>query len=423
MSVADRSVGAHGVDRKALKELNRELTQARDSQISRVVAMVDALPVRGVADHLIEPLRPRLAQLRLARPLRFCRLLFTPFDPVIVAGPKWRPGSPSIPRTALDPIAEGVRTELGPLAMEIEAAIAGKTVADTAVIADAGVRLWGEAARVLANAEAPPPQWAQSGLPVAVYRALSRSISVVLAKATHLHDLVQKAGHGAQLKPADALRLLDIDAGHNPDAWGMLLALLLSRLPQADGVLRTAISTGLIGPNSIMRTAAEQAIDGVLGGLEAQGGLGGPIFGSELSQAGPEVFRILALLQGLDSDQLSGDRRRRVHELRQRVEASCRTRFEAGLTGEFIAPLMLLRPGADAAEVTRLEDIARDLRRLEAAARKLNARNGLEAQLIRAAEEIGGMKPDGALTLADRVRLVEILAGPDTALAMLDAAG
>ena len=134
------------------------------------------------------------------------------------------------------------------------------------------------------------------------------------------------------------------------------------------------------------------------------------------------MTRILALLQGLDSDQLSGDRRRRVHELRQRVEASCRTRFEAGLTGEFVAPLMLLRPGAEAAEVTRLEDIARDLRRLEAAARKINARNGLEAQLTRTAEEIGGMKPDGALGLADRVRLVEILAGPDAALAMLDAA-
>ena len=422
MSVTDRSVGVRGADRKALKELNRELTQARDSQISRVVAMVDALPVRGVADHLIEPLRPRLAQLRLARPLRFCRLLFTPFDPVIVAGPKWRPGSPTIPRTALDPIAEAVRAELGPLATEIETAIAGKTTADTAVITKAGARLWAEAARVLANADVPPPQWVESGLPAAVYGALSRGIAVVLAKAGDLHDLVEKTHHGARLKPADALRLLDVNAGHSPDAWGMLLALLLSRLPQADAVLRAAISTGLIGPNSVMRAAAEQAIDVVLGGLEEQGGSGGPVSGSELSQAGPEVTRILALLQGLDSDQLSGDRRRRVHELRQRVEASCRTRFEAGLTGEFIAPLMLLRPGAEAAEVTRLEDIARDLRRLEAAARKINARNGLEAQLTRTAEEIGGMKPDGALGLADRVRLVEILAGPDAALAMLDAA-
>ncbi len=412
-----------GVDRKTLRDLNIELNHARDSQIGRVVAMVDALPHRGEADRLIAPLRPRLAQLRLARPLRFCRLLFTPFDPVIVAGPKWRPGSPTIPRTALEPIAEAVRGELGPVAAEIEAFIAGKTTADSAAISAVGEQLWSQASAILARAGPPPPQWEATGLPVSVFSALSRGISVVLAHASELHELVATVVQGGKLRPEDALRVLDTSAGHSPDAWGMLLALLLSRLPQADAVLRAAISNGLIGPNSVMRAAAEQAIDVVLGGLEAQGGAGGPVAGSELSQAGPEVVRILALLQGLDSDQLSSERRRRVHGLRQLVEASCRSRFEAGLTGELVAPLMLLRPGADPAEVTRLEDIARDLRRLEAAARKINARNGLEAQLQRTAGEIGGMKADGALGLADRVRLVEILAGPDEALALLEAVG
>ena len=131
------SAGVRGVDRTALRNLNTELTSARDGQITRVVAMVDALPQRGDADLLIVPLRSRLTQLRLDRPLRFCRLLFTPFDPVIVAGAKWRPGSPTIPRTALEPIAEAVRGELAPLAAEIEAAIAGKTTADEAVISQA----------------------------------------------------------------------------------------------------------------------------------------------------------------------------------------------------------------------------------------------------------------------------------------------
>lgn len=417
------SAGVRGVDRTALRNLNTELTSARDGQITRVVAMVDALPQRGDADLLIVPLRSRLTQLRLDRPLRFCRLLFTPFDPVIVAGAKWRPGSPTIPRTALEPIAEAVRGELAPLAAEIEAAIAGKTTADEAVISQAGARLWQEAAQVLARAEAPPPQWQQTGLPGSVFGALARGIAVVLGQASTLHELVENVAQGARLRPEDALRVLDIRTGHDPQAWGMLLALLLSRLPQADEVLRAAISSGLIGPNSVMRAAAEQAIDVVLGGLEEQGGAGGPISGRELAQAGSEVVRILALLQGLDSDQLSNDRRRRVYKLRQLVETSCRTRFETGLATEFVAPLMLLRPGADPAEVIRLETIARDLRRLEAAARKINARSGLDTQLQRAASVIGGMNLDGALGLADRVRLVEILAGPDAALALLDAAG
>ena len=416
MSAAGRSI-----DRIELSALNRELTSAPDRQFARVVAMVDALPGRGAADDLIAPFRPRLAQLRPARPLRFCRLLFSPFDPVIVPGPKWRPGSPSIPRTVLEPFAESVRTELGPAADEIEAFIAGRTTDDTAIIARAGAVLWPAAARILARSETPPPRWAETGLPGALYGTVSRGIAVVLAQATDLHELVEKVAHGAKLRPEDVLRILDTRIVSAPEAWGMLLALLLSRLPQADAVLRAAIANGLIGPNSVMRVAAEQAIDVVLDGLEAQGGDAGPVGGGELSQASVEVTRILALLQGLDSAKLSPDRRRRAQALRQRVDESCITRFEAGLACQFVTPLTLLQPGADPAEVTRLEDIARDLRKLEAAARKLNPRNGLEAQLLRAAGQIGAMNKDSALELADRVRLVEILAGPDAAMAMFEA--
>ncbi len=414
------SAAVGGIDRKQISELNRELTGARDSQIARVVAMVDALPERGAADHLIAPLRPRLAQLRPARPLRFCRLLFTPFDPIIVAGGKWRPGSPSIPRTVLEPLAEAVRAELGVFAAEIEAMIAGRTTADTAIIARAGALLWPAAARILASAAAPPRQWAETGLPKAVHASLARSIAAVLARATELHDLIEDEAQG-RFRPEDAEHLLAPGSEYGPDGWGMMLALLLSRLKQADAMLRAALAKGLIGSGSPMRAAAEQAVDVVLGGLEAQGGSAGPLGGSELSAAGAEATRILALLQGLESGPLSGDGRHRVQELRRRVDESCRARFETGLAGEFVAPLMLLHRGADPAEVTRLEDIARDLRKLEAAARKLKAGDRLDALLHRAAGEIGGLRPDGALELADRVRLVEILAGPDAALAMLDA--
>ncbi len=418
-------------NRQQLGELNRELSGARDSQISQVVAMVDGLPERGAADRLIAPLRPRLAQLRPARPLRFCRLLFTPFDPVIVPGAKWRPGSPSIPRTVLEPIAEAVRAQLGPAGAQIEAWIAGRTTTDLAIVGQAGAALWPPAARILARADAAPPQWAQTGLPDAAYGDLARAIGAVLTQATALHDLIETVTHGAPLRPEDALHILNTSSeptpntpspqAPSPQAWGMKLAILLARLPQADAMLRAALASGVIGPNAVMRAVAEQAIDVVLGGLESQGGDAGPVAASELSEAGAEVTRILALLAGLDGAKSSGEQRRRVHSLRQRVVESCRARFETGLVGEFVAPLMLLRPGADPKAVTQLEDTARDLRKLELAARRLDARNGMDEQLQRAAGEIGVMRQDGALELADRVRLVEILAGPDMALALLDA--
>jgi hypothetical protein len=411
-------------DRRQHSELNRELTGARDEQIARVVAMVDALPARGAADHLIAPLRPRLAKLRPARPLRFARLLFTPFDPIVVPGPKWQPGSPSVPRSALEPVAEIVRAELGSRALDIENLIAGRTTADHAIVSRAGALLWPQAARILAQAGAPPALWSETGLPTVAYGDLARAVAAVLAQASALYELVENVTHGARLRPEEALQFLATGAADSqtPAAWGMLLAILLSRLPQADAVLRAAVSNGVLGPNAVMRAAADQAINVILGGLETQGGDGGPIAGSDLSEAGAEVVRILALLQGLDSDRSNGERRRRVHELRQRVEQSCRDRFEAGLTGELVAPLKLLRPGADPAEVSRLENIARDLCKLEVAARQLSIRGGLEAQLLRAADEIGVPNADSALGLADRVRLVEILAGPDAALALLEAA-
>ena len=58
----------------AIREVNRDLAAAQDTQILRAVAMVDAMPDRGQADQLVAPLRARLARLRPPRPLRFARI-------------------------------------------------------------------------------------------------------------------------------------------------------------------------------------------------------------------------------------------------------------------------------------------------------------------------------------------------------------
>src|SRR5580704_4191496 len=73
-----------------LRRLHHGLATAPDMQIAKVVAVVDALESRGAADEMIEPLRSRLPQLRLPRPLRFSRLLFMPLDVLIVPNPEWR---------------------------------------------------------------------------------------------------------------------------------------------------------------------------------------------------------------------------------------------------------------------------------------------------------------------------------------------
>lgn len=84
-----------------IRALHRHLVSAQDTQILKVVAMVDALPQRGQADSLIAPLRSRLAQLRPSRPLGAMRLLFVPLDPVLTQPAQWRRGNLSIPRSVI----------------------------------------------------------------------------------------------------------------------------------------------------------------------------------------------------------------------------------------------------------------------------------------------------------------------------------
>jgi len=130
----------------AIREVSRDLAGARDEQILKVVAMVDAMPHRGAADQLIAPLRGRLAQLRPPRPLRFARLLFLPLDPLIVPAPRWRPDHGTIPRSAIPSLAAAVATDLGSVGRKVAAMIEGHTTQNREVVGAAGALLWRPAA-------------------------------------------------------------------------------------------------------------------------------------------------------------------------------------------------------------------------------------------------------------------------------------
>ena len=409
--------------------VRRKLTDAHDSQIARVVAMVDALPSRGVADKLIAPLRPRLAQLRPDRPLQFERLLFLPLDLLIVAPQDWSPGSPTVPRTLLAPVGEVVRVVLGDLAREIEAEILGRTTADRTIVDRVGARLWPAAAQVIAAADDTPGAWSKYGISRALQRTVTRPMAAVLEQATAIQALVVSAERGEPVGGPALLTILDRGARHGADAWGMMLALMLCRLPRADEALRVIAIKGI---SAATRVAAEEAIDAVLNGIEREGGEGGTLDTAALSDAGAELTRIVGLLDGLDAEGSGiavltgndrGERHSRIAGIRRRLDATCRSRFQAGLAGELIAPMLSLPPDAGSAEILKLEGTARELRRLEMCGRRLGSQDSYSRMLQATAVEIRAIRGNGALTLADRVRMVEILAGPDEALAMLVAGG
>jgi hypothetical protein len=412
--MAQKSGGSSGRD---IRELGRRLAEAPDAEVARAVAVVDQLPHRGGADQLIEPLRRRLAQLRPPRPLRFTRLLFLPLEPLIVPPPRWQPHLPTIPRSALTPLAATVRAGLGAEAAAIDALIRALSAHQTEAVARAGDLLWPRAAGLLAAAPL-PVGWAETGLNVALYPALARRIGAVLTQAPLLRELVAEADAGIaspRLAPIQAM-LADVRA-RCPDALTMLITLLLAKLPQLAALLAEIAPE--LGPSgeTALRQAGQDATEALLVGLETGGGMEIAVSRIDLADAAQEIRRTVTLLRQLAERTDVPQMRAREQAIRQRLDAGCRQRFAQAMTAEFLPLLRQPPAGSDAAAENALETTARHLRELESEARVIGGGDAYDAQLREAATAV---RAGGAgMTLAARVRLVEILAGPEAAMALL----
>ena len=413
-TVANKSAEIHA--------LNRHLVSARDEQILKVVAMVDFLPQRGEADALIAPLRSRLAELRPRRPLLFGRLLCLPLNPLLVNGPKWRRGSPNVPRTALACFIRQVE-ELAPdLAAEVARELAGGTTDDPHLILRVGVTLWGPAAGVLAAAKLPPDWEAATGLAPADHAAIRRTIVLVLGHAEAI------AGQVASSEPnAEVIgKILRQVAADSPDQLTALIGVLLHWAPAA-APLVLAITSAHDAPGGVAgRAASERAVemmlDDIAGAEEAS--VDGPL-------GLPRLRRTITLLDELaEHSHDRPGRAARIVAARARVDAACRVRFEDVLRNEMLPGLVAANDAAAAsgdaaqlpeaaAEATRLETVARHLRNFEHVARRVSRTDHYDRLLRGVADILAPRAGEGASARIDKVRLAEILLGPEKALAMM----
>ena len=390
-----------------VREVVAGLAQARDAQITRVVAMVDDMPERGAADSLIAPLRTRLAQLRPTRPFGWTRLLFSPLDPVILPGGRWRRGEVGLPRTILAPIGLVVQAALPALSQSLEPSACRITPDDRQAIAALGAKLWPAAAAALAQMAA-PPNWTQaSGLVAGDFAELAAVVSAVLRQATKIEELA-----ASEAIPSDAA-IRDLLSRTEPPgglALATMVAILLARLPVPARVL--AIASESAGPSR--RPAADRAIDHTLANLQALSGDGS----TDATEAAMEAARVAALLSGLDDGApVSPERRRRLEQIRQEADALCRRRFERVVTTALEQASVVMEIDCDDQTLAQLEHAARDLRRLETAGRKLGSGEHYDALVQTVSQRFRDART--GLGLAERVRMVEILSGPDEALALL----
>src|SRR6202012_580634 len=109
-----------------------------------------------------------------------------------------------------------------------------------------------------------------------------------------------------------------------------------------------------------------------------------------------------------------------IREIRNRLERDCQVRLSASVTSDFLAPMREAIANGVEANTEALEETARALRMLEAAGRSMSNQTAVyQAIMAPAVEAVEETPATAGLWLADRVRLLEILAGPDRALALL----
>jgi hypothetical protein len=404
------------------RALQDTLAKARSEQISQVVAAIDAMGTRGVADDIIAPLRLRLAHLRPSRPLRWSRLLFMPLDPLIVPTARWQPGDPTIPRTCLTLLGSTVRAGMGLDADAIASEIEGRTTEDSLIAAQVGGLLWPAAARILAVA-ALPEGWVEAGLPAEAFTVLARDVAAALEQVLPMDAIRAEAEFGVLLQFATLRPILLAAATHGPAALAMVVVLLLARLPQAGPLLDFCALTEVTVGEAPLRAALVQARAVLLARIEGSGGVEALVVGSPLADAAAEVRQIDALLCGLQNDGAISDAARREAAIRQRLDASCRTRFANGLAGEFIEKLHGSGAPQGSTALAALEATARNLRALESEARRIGSAELYDTLLSETAATVKTLETGGPLGLVDKVRLVEILVGPDEALAVLEGGG
>ncbi len=404
----------------AVRQAARGLAEARDEQILRAVAMVDAMPERGEADQIIAPLRARLARLRPARPLRFARLLFLPLDPLIVPAARWRPDQPAIPRTIIPALAAAVEEGCVPMARTVMAMIEGHTTDDHALIEAAGALAWTAAAAFLLGT---PPLLDRNatGLTPRMHEILARRIGAVLGQADRLQALASDAAQGLTPPEEGSIQaLLRAALEHEPAVQAMVIALLLARVPEAGPVLtRAAAAPGDV----LLRQAGESAAAFLLDQLEAPGGVEAQPGGQDLTRAAAAVRRLITLLNVLDGGMAPPGmappgRRDRPRALRDRVGASAEALFTERLTVDFLEPLRARAPGAGPEQDWALEAAARGLRALEIEARRAGGGKIYDTLLDQAAGTVRVLTTQGVLARTSGRRLMEILAGPEVALAV-----
>lgn len=403
-----------------IQNLQYMMLRADDARITEIVTMLDALPERGAADALLCPLRDRLQQVWPPRSLNFGRLLFTPASFLVVSGAQWRRHSVTIPRTALRCLASQVRNVLDDAA-DIDGEIAGATTADRTGLLRGGAKLWPRAAEILASSNMPGDWAAQTNLTDSDYIAIARPLAVLLREGLAIETWMNEVAAGAllpraQLRDCLARAACLADTARAPaQHLGMLIGVLLARMPSPEDVLMAAGDLAQISQDKSIRTASDLAIDVAL-----SCGLASLVEQSDIGLAAIELRRLQALLDTLDHPGPAARpaRKQELAGLRRNLDAACRRRFDRKIQAVVNAAQSNVETQPTDNAIAMLEGTMRDLRDFEAVARCFGHSGGYDGAIAAATQKLASL-PHTPQSRCNVARLIEILDGPEAGLAYL----
>jgi hypothetical protein len=395
----------------AARQMRAALAEAPDGALGRIVHVLDALQDRGGADHLLADVRHRLRRLRPDRPLRFARLLALPLEGALVAPVAWSRAPAEIPRHALVPLAAAVRAALGTEAEAVEAAALGRTTGDAALIGQLGPRLWHRAGA--APLPDPPEGWMAAGLP----REAAAPVLALCGALWRHGAALWEARMAAPEGPPEPLLRATLGA-ILPEGPAALLAAATLLLRHAAAPGRVSLVAGSLAPP--VASLAERALGEVVAGHAAAVAAARTV--AEMADCAAVLVHCLEDLEAPEPPFGREARRRQAAELRRGVAEACRARLATALRTDLLEPAAeaAARPHAEDAVVERLEAVARDLRRLQGAGRRLGQDTAFDRAVAEAVPHLLalGRQPRG-LGRVEVARLVEILAGPEAALPLL----
>jgi hypothetical protein len=415
------------VEDRMLEGVRGLLEQAGDGQLLKALRLIESLDERGSLDDAVALVRPRLAVLRPIRGIGLRRLLTLPFEDLLVRSDAWATGRGRIARSTLTALHAAILPSLPTeLVMRARAEARGRFMNEQGLVLGLGQELWPVAATVL-EARLATAASSAGGDDAALLEQM-RSAALLLGNAPLVVPLLWRLPPRPMPELIEderkaALELLRVGNRGGAALLEQLFRLLLMRTANPTSILELPFSPELgLPPREVDRLVARAT---TLCVAELVATVPVPAQqGRALAAAADDIERLVSWLRSLEggSPRLAFDRAA-LREVRGKAARSIMTTLTGTVGGtlpERFAELKVDDVVPDSL-MAELEEVARAARRVGIAGRDLGLGDAVDRILADsrpafAVVGAGGASDPGRF---DRARIVEILFGPEAAMALL----